>query len=270
MLPAGEPVLPFNPKKAVDAREREMRVGGPPHGSVAVRLVPDPAAEARVHADVLELEPEGPAWQRPVVEVATLEELWPQRAAVGGRGRRLRADQQLAPAEVALELGPEPPASRRGSSRGAEQDKGHQDERESHHDTPLLHDLRHRPSRLRSCCRRGADADISARDDISAWSLRRRQPGSVGTAGTGVALGRERCCASPARDAPREPRSRSGDDSPDPGWTCWLGPWKSLTAAQDACSVSVLLDAVTFVDPAGKACSGRCMRRGRRSSPRAA
>ena len=46
--------------------------------------------------------------------------------------------------------------------------------------------------------------------------------------------------------------------------------WKSLTAAQDARSVSVLLHAVTFVDPAGKARSGRCMRRGRRSSPRAA
>ena len=29
--------------------------------------------------------------------------------------------------------------------------------------------------------------------------------------------------------------------------------WKSLTAAQDARSVSVLLDAVTFVDPAGNA-----------------
>src|SRR5713101_7054155 len=55
---------------------------GAPDGSVAVRLVPDPAAEARVHADVLELEPEGPPWRRPVVEVATLEELWPQRSGV--------------------------------------------------------------------------------------------------------------------------------------------------------------------------------------------
>src|SRR5947199_9676926 len=98
MLPAGEPVLPFNPKKALDAREKEMRVGGPPHGSVAVRLVTDPTAEARVHADALELEPEGPAWQRPVVEVATLEALWPQRADVDGRRDRLRADHQLAPA----------------------------------------------------------------------------------------------------------------------------------------------------------------------------
>src|SRR5438132_9196286 len=88
--------------------------------SVAVRLVPDPPAEARVHADVLQLEPEGPPWQRPVVDVATLEELCPKRAGVGGRGLRLRPDQQLASAEVALELGPEPPARRRGCGSGTE------------------------------------------------------------------------------------------------------------------------------------------------------
>jgi len=46
--------------------------------------------------------------------------------------------------------------------------------------------------------------------------------------------------------------------------------WKSLTAARDAGPVSVVLDAVTFVDPAGRPCSARCTRRGRRSSPRAA
>ena len=46
--------------------------------------------------------------------------------------------------------------------------------------------------------------------------------------------------------------------------------WKGLTAAPDAGPVSVVLDAVTFVDPAGRPCSARCTRRGRRSSPRAA
>src|SRR5207249_4158130 len=80
--------------------------------SVAVRFVPDLPAEARVDADVLELQPEGPPGPRAEVEIATLEQLWPRSPGVSGRGLRLRADQQLAPAEVALELGPEPPAPR--------------------------------------------------------------------------------------------------------------------------------------------------------------
>src|SRR5438876_319465 len=103
MLPAGGAGPTVQSKESGRCQGKRVEGWRPAARSVAVRLVPDPAAEARVHADVLELEPEGPAWQRPVVEVATLEELWPQRAAVGGRGRRLRADQQLAPAEVALE-----------------------------------------------------------------------------------------------------------------------------------------------------------------------
>src|SRR5947207_2483462 len=117
-------VLPSTTKK---------RARGTPEGSVGERVVAYTPAKARVDADVLELEPEGPPGNRAEVEIAPLEQLWVRGPDVSGRGRRLRADQQLAPAEVALELGPELPASCRGLSGGGEQTKGHQSERESHH-----------------------------------------------------------------------------------------------------------------------------------------
>src|SRR5438093_4224768 len=86
-----------------------------PPRSVAVGLVPPLLAETRVHADVLEIESEkGPLGQcAGVEELAALKQgLCAQSPGVGGLGHLLRADQYLVPTEVALELGPEPPAGR--------------------------------------------------------------------------------------------------------------------------------------------------------------
>src|SRR2546422_432023 len=100
------------------------------------RGMPELSAEPKVAGSrVPEAEPKGPRGQRAVIKepVAPLEQLPPEGSGAGGLGHPLRADRQLAPAEVALDLRPEPPAGCRGLRRQTEQAEGHQSEQESLH-----------------------------------------------------------------------------------------------------------------------------------------
>ncbi len=116
--------------------------------SVAVDLVAEFPAEAWVRADILKFEPKGPRGQRAVIKepVAPLEQLPPEGSGAGRLWHPLRADRQLAPAEVALDLRPEPPAGCRGLRRQTEQAEGHQSEQESLHFDPSAHHCSHAKS----------------------------------------------------------------------------------------------------------------------------
>src|SRR5205814_9454266 len=82
--------------------------------SVAGGRGPHLPAEARMGADVLQLEPEGPIGCYPVREegAAPVESRWPERPEVRGLVLGLRADQHLTPAEGTFELRSAPPARR--------------------------------------------------------------------------------------------------------------------------------------------------------------
>ena len=96
-------------------------------------------------------------------------------------------------------------------------------------------------------------ADISARADMPAWPLRHRHDGSMRRGGTGVAP-RLRAMLRITTTIRPEGTALALEGRLAGPWVEELArSWTSLTAARDARSVRVLLDAVTFVDVAGKA-----------------
>jgi len=90
--------------------------------SVTVRLVSDLSTEARVRAELLQLDLEREPERGLVVEesIVAVERLWPERADVRRLAGGLRADHHAARAEVTLELRPEPSARRGGVRRGSQ------------------------------------------------------------------------------------------------------------------------------------------------------
>src|SRR5437870_3860181 len=122
------------PRSVFEAGENELADRhsrsrqGARRSSVAVGLVAEPPAQPRVRAHTLELQAERPAGDGGLVEepAASVYGQGGERADMAGFGRHLRADQQLAAAERALQLRPEPTAGGPGIGRRADERERHQ------------------------------------------------------------------------------------------------------------------------------------------------